>query len=84
MAEVPVSLPNLGAEAGGAATVTLWHKAVGDAVARDADLVEVTYDKATFYVPAPVAGTLKKILAPEDATVPVGAALAVIETADGG
>lgn len=82
MAEVILELPNLGDEAGARATVTYWHKAVGETVEKDADIVEVTYDKAAFYVPSPVSGRLKEILAPEDTTVPLGAPLAVIETSE--
>jgi 2-oxoglutarate dehydrogenase E2 component (dihydrolipoamide succinyltransferase) len=82
MAEFTIQLPNLGDEAGAEATVTYWHKAEGETVEADDDIVEVTYDKATFYVPCPVRGVVKKILAPEDATVPVGSPLAIIETAE--
>lgn len=80
MAEVILELPDLGEDAGKEATVTYWHKSAGEAIERDEDLVEVTYDKATFYVPSPVGGVVREILVPEDTTVPVGAALAIIET----
>jgi pyruvate/2-oxoglutarate dehydrogenase complex dihydrolipoamide acyltransferase (E2) component len=80
MPDVVLKLPNLGEDAGQEATVTFWHVAAGDEVAADKDIVEVTYDKATFFVPSPCAGRVKEILAPEDATVPVGAPLAVIAT----
>jgi len=80
MADVVLKLPNLGEDAGEEATVTFWHVAAGDEVAEDHDIVEVTYDKATFFVPSPCAGRVKEILAPEDATVPVGAPLAIITT----
>ena len=80
MADVVLKLPNLGEDAGEEATVTLWHVAAGDAVAEDKDIVEVTYDKATFFVLSPCTGTVKEIIAPEDATVPVGAPLAIIST----
>ncbi len=79
MAEYTIQVPNLGEKAGREVAVVFWHKAEGDAVAADDDLVEVTYDKATFYVPCPVTGVVKKILALEDSTVAVGAPLAIIE-----
>ena len=80
MAQHTLEVPDLGKTAGSKATVTYWHRAEGDRVKVDEDLVEVTYDKATFYVPSPVNGVLKRILVEEDVAVPVGGALAIIET----
>ena len=79
MAEYLLKLPNLGEDAGASATVSLWHKREGDDVRADQDLLEVTYDKATFYVPSPVDGKLARIVAQEETEVPVGGTLAVIE-----
>ena len=79
MAEVILELPDLGEDAGKEATVSFWHKSVGEKVEKDADIVEVSYDKATFYIPSPVSGVLKKIIAEEDVAVPVGSPLAIIE-----
>ncbi|MFL6099734.1 MAG: 2-oxoglutarate dehydrogenase, E2 component, dihydrolipoamide succinyltransferase [Actinomycetales bacterium] len=59
-------------------TVTRWLKQVGDTVAVDEPLLEVSTDKVDTEIPSPVAGTLQEILVGEDATVPVGADLAVI------
>lgn len=59
-------------------TVTRWLKAVGDAVAEDEALVEISTDKVDAEVPSPVAGTLLQILAGEDATVGVGAPIAIV------
>lgn len=64
-------------------TVTRWLKNVGDTVAMDEPLLEVSTDKVDTEIPAPVAGVLLEILAPTDAVVPVGADLAVIGAADG-
>jgi 2-oxoglutarate dehydrogenase E2 component (dihydrolipoamide succinyltransferase) len=80
MAEHLLKLPDLGEDAGKEATVNLWHKKPGDRVARDEDVLEVTYDKATFFVPSPVDGTLKSIVAAEDAVIQVGGTLAIIES----
>lgn len=62
-------------------TITRWFKAVGDAVARDEPLFEVSTDKVDSEVPAPAAGTLAEIRVGEGDTVDVGTVLAVI--ADG-
>jgi 2-oxoglutarate dehydrogenase E2 component (dihydrolipoamide succinyltransferase) len=59
-------------------TVTRWLKNVGDQVAVDEPLLEVSTDKVDTEIPSPVAGTLQEILVQEDDTVPVGADLAVI------
>jgi 2-oxoglutarate dehydrogenase E2 component (dihydrolipoamide succinyltransferase) len=63
-------------------TVTRWMKAVGDTVARDEPLFEVSTDKVDSEVPSPAAGVLTEILVPEGETVEVGVKLAVI--GDGG
>ncbi len=77
-----VVLPALG-ESVTEGTVTRWLKAVGDAVALDEPLLEVSTDKVDTEIPAPVAGVLLSIDAPEDATVPVGTTLGVIGAAGG-
>jgi len=72
-----VTMPALG-ESVTEGTVTRWLKSVGDEVAVDEPLLEVSTDKVDTEIPSPVAGTLQEILAQEDDTVPVGADLAVI------
>src|ERR1700751_949574 len=59
-------------------TITRWAKQVGDQVAEDEVLFEVSTDKVDSEVPSPSAGYLSEILVPEGATVPVGTRLAVI------
>ncbi len=59
-------------------TITKWFKAVGDTVARDEPLFEVSTDKVDSEVPSPAAGVLTAILVEEGDTVDVGAKLAVI------
>jgi 2-oxoglutarate dehydrogenase E2 component (dihydrolipoamide succinyltransferase) len=59
-------------------TVTRWLKNVGDSVAIDEPLLEVSTDKVDTEIPSPVAGTLQEILVAEDETVPVGTDLAVV------
>jgi 2-oxoglutarate dehydrogenase E2 component (dihydrolipoamide succinyltransferase) len=59
-------------------TITRWLKQVGDDVAEDDILFEVSTDKVDSEVPSPVAGVLTEILVPEGDTVDVGTRLAVI------
>jgi len=63
-------------------TVTTWLKSVGDTVALDEPLVEVSTDKVDSEVPSPAAGVLLQILVAEDETVEVGTVLAVITAQD--
>jgi pyruvate dehydrogenase E2 component (dihydrolipoamide acetyltransferase) len=72
-----VVMPELG-ESVTEGTVTRWLKKVGDSVAVDDPLVEVSTDKVDTEIPSPVAGTLLAITAEEDDTVPVGGELAKI------
>ena len=76
-----VTLPALG-ESVTEGTVTRWLKQVGDEVAVDEPLLEVSTDKVDTEIPSPVAGTLLEIKAEEDETVEVGAELAVIGSGD--
>jgi len=59
-------------------TITRWFKAVGDTVARDEPLFEVSTDKVDSEVPSPADGVVTSILVAEGDTVEVGAVLAVI------
>jgi pyruvate dehydrogenase E2 component (dihydrolipoamide acetyltransferase) len=63
-------------------TITRWAKKVGDPIAEDEVLFEVSTDKVDSEVPSPVAGVVAEILVPEGDTVDVGTKLAVI-SADG-
>jgi len=72
-----VTMPALG-ESVTEGTVTRWLKDVGDSVAIDEPLLEVSTDKVDTEIPSPVAGTLQEILVAEDETVPVGTDLAVV------
>ncbi|MBF6098332.1 2-oxoglutarate dehydrogenase, E2 component, dihydrolipoamide succinyltransferase [Nocardia cyriacigeorgica] len=73
----PVNMPELG-ESVTEGTVTRWLKAVGDEVAVDEPLLEVSTDKVDTEIPSPVAGTLLEITAQEDDTIAVGGQLGVI------
>jgi len=69
-----VEMPELG-ESVTEGTITRWLKKVGDTVAVDEPLLEVSTDKVDTEVPSPVAGTIVEILAEEDDTVDVGAVI---------
>ena len=75
-----IVLPALG-ESVTEGTVTRWLKNVGDEIAVDEPLLEISTDKVDTEVPSPVAGTLLEIRAAEDETVEVGAVLAIIGAA---
>ncbi len=72
-----VAMPQLG-ETVTEGTITRWFKKVGDQVAEDEPLFEVSTDKVDSEVPAAAAGYLAEILVEEGETVDVGARLAVI------
>jgi len=72
-----ISMPALG-ESVSEGTVTRWLKNIGDAVAVDEALLEVSTDKVDTEIPSPVAGILLAIDVPVDTTVAVGARLALI------
>jgi len=62
-------------------TIIRWLKKVGDTVAQDEALFEVSTDKVDSEVPSPAAGVLTEILVAEGETVDVGARLAVVGAA---
>ena len=77
-----IAMPALG-ESVSEGTVTRWLKNVGDSVAVDEALLEVSTDKVDTEIPSPVAGTLLAIDVAVDTTVPVGARLGLIGAAGG-
>ena len=76
-----ITLPQLG-ETVTEGTITRWFKKVGDTVAADEPLFEVSTDKVDTEVPSPVAGTLTEIRVNEGDTVPVGTVIAVVGAAN--
>ena len=77
-----ITMPALG-ESVSEGTVTRWLKNIGDSVAVDEALLEVSTDKVDTEIPSPVAGTLLAIDVAIDTTVPVGARLGLIGAANG-
>ncbi|HKA82941.1 MAG TPA: dihydrolipoamide acetyltransferase family protein [Acidimicrobiales bacterium] len=78
-----IQMPQLG-ETVTEGTITKWFKQVGDQVAEDEPLFEVSTDKVDSEVPSPVTGVLSEILVPEGDTVDVGVVLARIGDAPAG
>ncbi|HEU5112761.1 MAG TPA: dihydrolipoamide acetyltransferase family protein, partial [Acidimicrobiia bacterium] len=72
-----VSMPQLG-ETVTEGTILRWAKQVGDTIAEDEVLVEISTDKVDTEVPSPAAGTILEILVNEGDTVSVGTPMVVI------
>ena len=77
-----IQMPQLG-ETVTEGTITKWFKNVGDQVAEDEPLFEVSTDKVDSEVPSPVSGVLSEILVQEGDTVDVGVVLARVGDAGG-
>jgi pyruvate dehydrogenase E2 component (dihydrolipoamide acetyltransferase) len=82
MARVEVPMPQMG-ESIAEGTVSVWLKKVGEQVARDEPIMEISTDKVDAEIPSPAAGTLVEILVQEGATVEVGTVVAYIDTEAG-
>ena len=76
-----IELPQVG-ESVTEGTIVQWLKQPGDSVERYDPLVEVLTDKVSMEVPSPVAGVVTELLAEEGQTLPMGAPIASIQTAD--
>ncbi len=82
MATEVVTMPQLG-ESVTEGTINEWLKKVGDTVDKYESLLEVATDKVNAEVPAPVGGTIKKLLVDPGATVPIGTPICEIEVPGG-
>src|SRR5262249_18514192 len=74
---VDVVMPQMGVSVS-EGTITKWMKSVGDPVAADESLLEISTDKVDTEVPSPGSGVVQEILVQEGETVPVGTLLARI------
>jgi 2-oxoglutarate dehydrogenase dihydrolipoamide succinyltransferase (E2 component) len=83
MMAVEVVMPQMG-ESVVEGTITNWLVKEGDEVAEDQPLVAISTDKVDTEIPSPSAGKIGRIVAKEGETLPIGALLAVIETAGAG
>ncbi|MFA6470029.1 MAG: 2-oxoglutarate dehydrogenase, E2 component, dihydrolipoamide succinyltransferase [Bacteroidota bacterium] len=79
---VDVIMPQMG-ESIAEGTITKWHKKIGDKIAKDETLLEISTDKVDSEIPAPAAGVLAEILFPEQTTVGVNTVIAKIATGAG-
>jgi pyruvate dehydrogenase E2 component (dihydrolipoamide acetyltransferase) len=79
---IKIVMPQMG-ESLAEGTIVRWLKTLGDAVARDESLFEISTDKVDTDVPAPAAGILEAILVQEGQTVAVGEPVALLKTQDG-
>lgn len=75
-----IALPQLG-ESVTEGTITRWFKAVGEAIAMDEPLFEVSTDKVDTEVPSPIAGVVTELLVPEGETIDVGTVVARVAVA---
>ena len=78
---ITIELPHVG-ESVVEGTIGKWLKQPGENVKRYEPLVEIITDKVTMEVPSPVEGSLVRVLAEEGDTLPMGAAIAEVATAD--
>ena len=80
---VDVTMPQMGVSVA-EGTVVAWRVEVGDRIAADETICDISTDKIDTEVPSPAAGVVAEILVPVDSTVDVGTVLARIATAGGG
>lgn len=78
MSKFQLTMPKLG-ESVQEATITKWMVAVGDTIEEDDNLLEIATDKVDSEIPSPVDGKVLEIKFPQDALVPVGEVIAIIE-----
>jgi 2-oxoglutarate dehydrogenase E2 component (dihydrolipoamide succinyltransferase) len=81
MADFQLVMPKMG-ESIMEATILKWHKKEGDHVEIDETILEIATDKVDSEIPSPVSGKITSILFDEDAVVPVGSTVALIQTSD--
>jgi len=79
MSRFELKMPKLG-ESVQEATITKWMVAVGDTIEEDDNLLEIATDKVDSEIPSPVDGKIVEIFFAENALVPVGEVIALIET----
>ena len=77
---IEVKVPQL-SESVSEATLVSWHKKVGEAVARDENLIDIETDKVVLELPAPDAGVLVEIIKGNGESVASGELIAKIDTA---
>ena len=78
---VTISMPQLG-ETVTEGTILAWVKEVGDYVAEDDILVEISTDKVDTEIPSPAHGVLTEILVAAGTTIDVGTPIAILSESD--
>lgn len=81
-AVVDVTMPQMGVSVA-EGTVVAWRVQVGDPIAADQTICDISTDKIDTEVPAPASGVVTEILVQPETTVPVGAVLARLAVGDG-
>jgi 2-oxoglutarate dehydrogenase E2 component (dihydrolipoamide succinyltransferase) len=76
---IEVKVPQL-SESVAEATLVSWHKNVGDAVARDENLIDIETDKVVLELPASKSGVLTKIIKGDSEKVTSNELIAQIDT----
>ena len=79
MAIIEVKVPQL-SESVAEATLLQWHKKVGEAVARDENLIDIETDKVVLELPAPDAGVIVEVIKADGSTVVAGEVIARLDT----
>lgn len=79
MAHIEVKVPQL-SESVAEATLLQWYKKVGEAVARDENLIDIETDKVVLELPAPDTGVITQIIKPDGSTVVAGEVIAILDT----
>ncbi len=78
---IDITMPKMG-ESVMEGTILKWHKKVGEKVAKDETIFEISTDKVDTEVPSPADGTMAEILVAEQETVEVGTIVARISTGE--
>ena len=76
---IDVKIPQL-SESVSEATLVSWHRKIGEAVARDENLIDIETDKVVLELPAPAEGVLVEVIKADGATVVAGEVIARIDT----
>ena len=76
---IDVKIPQL-SESVSEATLVSWHRKIGEAVARDENLIDIETDKVVLELPAPAEGVLVEVIKADGATVAAGEVIARIDT----
>jgi 2-oxoglutarate dehydrogenase E2 component (dihydrolipoamide succinyltransferase) len=82
MSTFNIVMPKLG-ESVQEATITKWFKKVGDVIKEEDVLLEIATDKVDSEIPSPVDGVISRLLYEENALVPVGEIIAIVDLSDG-